>query len=74
MFCAGVLCGSCVAPCSPWGPPPRRREFDPRGALLLCTDDGPEGHGLMNMPQSTLRLRPRELCTDSSYHLKTNTR
>jgi len=40
VFCAGVLCGSCVAPCSPWGPPSRRRGLDPRGALRLCTDDG----------------------------------
>ena len=40
VFCAGVLCGPCVAPCSPWGPPPRRRGVVPRGALRLCTDDG----------------------------------
>ena len=52
VFCAGVLCGSCVAPCSPWGLPSRRRELDPRGAPRLCTGAGPEGHGLMNTIQS----------------------
>jgi hypothetical protein len=40
VFCAGVLSGSCVAPRSPWGPPPRRRELDPRGALRRGTDAG----------------------------------
>jgi hypothetical protein len=39
--CAGVLCGSCVAPLSPGGPAFRRRELDPRGAQRLATDAGP---------------------------------
>jgi hypothetical protein len=40
-FCAGVLCGSCVAPRLPRGPASWRRELDPRGALRLATDAGP---------------------------------
>ena len=46
------------------GPASWRRGLDPRGALRLYTDQGlwaAVGLGLMNVPQSTLCLRPREL-------------
>ena len=41
------------------------------GLVRPTTDVGPEGHGLMNMIQSILRLRPRELGPDSSLILST---
>jgi hypothetical protein len=49
VFCAGVLCGSCVAPRSPWGPPPGGAS-----SILAERRDGlptrAGGPGLMNAP------------------------
>ena len=73
VFCAGVLCGSCVAPRSPRGPPRWRRELVPRGAARRGTDAGPLA-GLNECAFNPLCVcgrgssAPTRVLSDSEYH------